>query len=144
MERKPKTYYRYAKKDLEMLEVVCQPRGIAGIYRMAARKMEKAGNYLDAPELAVEYRRLARQAILDGKESLYHRACEQMSRAQNASERRLAIDMLRRIRGYRDADALAREFEKQNRREELRAQVRSLLYTAAGVLALAAAAILFA
>lgn len=138
----PQEYYEEAMQDIQLLDVITQTKNVAVMYRKTARKLKKAGDYLDAAQLAAEYRKKARQYRKKAKEEIYEKACAQMENAQTVAEQRLAIDMFQRIPGYRDADELARAFEKQNRKTANRIQLRNTLMAIAVMLGMAALMVL--
>ena len=129
------TYYEEIKNDIEAIAVLTQPKEIVALYRKSAKKMEEIGDYRDAAELALIYREKATQAERDGKEYLYAKACQRMESAQSVVERKLAIEMLKGIRGYKDADALCEECERKNLRELRRKDIRDFLIVAVIVVA---------
>lgn len=145
MEREltPQEHYEQAKQEIEMLKVVCQPRCKAELLRRAAQDMQMAGTYRNAPMLAERYQKKARMLRRRGKKALYNRACDMMNEAHTLSEQRYVLDMLWRLKSYRNAQELAQEFERKSRAEARSADIRNFLTAFAVILAVIALLILF-
>lgn len=134
--------YREAKEEIELIDVLIQPKDIADEYRLAAKKMKEAGNYQDAAALTKEYLTLAKKAEEDGREALYQKACETMQKARETVEYKLAQDMFERVKGYKDADSLAQSCREKNRELIKKKDIRGGLIAMVIAIVIVAAAIL--
>lgn len=131
-------HYRAGKRELELAKVLVQPRDTARAYRRAAAEMKEAGDYLDAKALAVEYQKEAKRASNRGREAIYQKALTYMGPGSSEAERKLAINMFGRLKGYKDADDLAAQCRRKNREEVKKKDIRTavvLVVIAAALLA---------
>ncbi len=133
----PKEWYDLAKREVAMLPVVVSQKARAQILKQAAKDMERAGAYKDAPMLAERYFMKSRRMRRRDKRQRYDRAVERMQTAQTESERRYVLDVLGGMPNFRDAGELALAFEKKIRKEERAARVRNALTVVAVILAMA-------
>lgn len=138
----PGAYYRSGLRRLEVMEVIKQPKEIVRMYRVAAYKMDKAGKFRDAPQLAEKYRAEADRLEKEMWEAQYRDACEKMKQAQTTAQRNLAVQMFEEIEEYKDAKALIAECQNKNSQEAKRKNTRILAGVCALVL-IAAAFILY-
>lgn len=136
--------YQDGLSELEVIEVLLQPKEIAAAYRRAADKMKEAGDYKNASVLVRKYQKKAKKAIRTGKEQQYQKAVEIMNTAESSVERKLAMDMLKRLKDYKDAEELYQVCKEQNNREMRLRDVQNVLAGIAIVLAVVAVYVLIA
>jgi hypothetical protein len=104
------------------------------MYQRVAQKFSELSDYNDADELSRECQKQADQVDEQIKKMIYEKALNIKASAKTAANYRLAIEELRKISGYRDADALASECENLYNRSEKNLFKNGLLNKGVGLL----------
>lgn len=95
--------YAKAVRTMEMDKLIVQFAFKEENYCKAAEMFEEVGDYLDAPQLAAECRRLAESTQEEAKKYQYQRALTQKKEAKSAKGYEKAEKMFQEICGYQDS-----------------------------------------
>lgn len=105
--------YQKAVKFMKCIRCMTACNDKLEMYRQTAKQFARLSGYKNSDELAGECKLLVKQTRKEIKKAIYKRAKKKMNQAKRSDEFRAAAEEFRNISGYRDADTLALECDKQ-------------------------------
>lgn len=112
-EMEQKKLYDAASRKISILEVIVQPEDYSKSCKQIAKLLTDAGDYLDAPALAEEYRNKAKEYLKKANMQKYERAEEILQNAKKVSDYDRGIHMLKELGDYSDAKEKAESYRKK-------------------------------